>query len=90
LDSESGNKGTSKRYMDTEISWAVYLIVNATQVSDPDTTLYTLKEAFRAQYLTKMNRDFPQVEYYSSRTDGARAVRVAKISLLRSGSNAGS
>lgn len=81
LEGEEGTKGTSKRFCDTEIGWTVYLIVNAHKVSDPDTALYTLKETFREKYMAATGRDIPRVEYYTSRADASRLVRVAKISL---------
>ena len=90
LDSETGKNGTSRQYVDTDIVWTVFLIVNAQNVSDPDSELYSLKEKFRSLYLKLMNRDLPSIEYYTSRIDGARLVRIAKIDLLKSGSGAGS
>lgn len=90
LDSETGIKGTSRQYTSTDIAWTVFLIINAQNISDPDDVLYKLKEQFRGFYLTQMNRDLPSVEYYTSRIDGARLVRIAKIDLLKSGSGAGS
>ena len=90
LDSETGKNGTSRQYVDTDIVWTVFLIVNAQNVSDPDSELYSLKEKFRSFYLKLMNRDLPSIEYYTSRIDGIRLVRIAKIDLLKSGSGAGS
>ncbi len=90
LESETGKNGTSKRFTDTDLGWSVFLIVNAQNAIDPDGDLYTLKESFREKYLGTMGRDFPAIEYYSGRIDGARLVRIAKISLLRSGIGAGS
>jgi hypothetical protein len=90
LDSEAGKHGTSRQYVDTDIAWTVFLIVNAQNVSDPDSELYSLKEKFRSFYLKLMNRDLPSVEYYTSRIDGTRLVRIAKIDLLKSGTGAGS
>ena len=90
LESETGKNGTSKRFTDTDLAWSVFLIVNAQNVADPDGALYTLKESFRKTYIGTMGRDFPAIEYYSGRIDGARLVRIAKISLLRSGIGAGS
>ena len=90
LDSESGKNSTSRQYVDTDIAWTVFLIVNAQKASDPDTELYELKEKFRAVYVKLMNRDLPSVEYYTSRIDGTRLVRIAKIDLLKSGTGAGS
>lgn len=90
LESETGKNGTSKRYTDTDIGWSVFLVVNAQNVEDPDNNLYTLKESFREKYIGTMGRDFPAIEYYTSRIDGARLVRIAKISLLRNGVGAGS
>lgn len=89
LDGETGKNGTVRRYVDTEIAWTVYLIVNATKAEDPDADLYRLKEAFREQYQAAMYRDIPEIEYYTSRVDGARLVRVARLALLRSGTGAG-
>lgn len=89
LEGESGKNGTGRRYVDTDIAWAVYLIVNAQNVNDPDGILYSLKEAFRAEYQKAMYRDIPSVEYYTSRVDGARLVRIAKLTLLKSGTGAG-
>jgi hypothetical protein len=90
LDSETGKNGTSRQYVDTDIAWTVFLIVNAQNVSDPDSDLYQLKEKFRSFYLKLMNRDLPSVEYYTSRVDGSRLVRIAKIDLLKVGSGASS
>jgi len=59
-------------------------------VDDPDSDLYQLKEKFRSFYLKLMNRDLPSVEYYTSRIDGTRLVRIAKIDLLKSGIGASS
>jgi hypothetical protein len=85
LDGEKGKNGTGRRFVDTDIAWTVYLIVNATKAEDPDLDLYTLKEAFREKYQAAMFRDIPEIEYYTSRVDGARLVRVARLALLKSG-----
>jgi hypothetical protein len=90
LDSETGKHGTSRQYVDTDIAWTVFLIVNAQNVTDPDIEIYSLKEKFRSIYIQLMNRDLPSVEYYTSRIDGTRLVRIAKIDLLKSGTGAGS
>jgi hypothetical protein len=90
LDSEAGKHGTSRQYVDTDIAWTVFMIVNAQNVSDPDAILYAFKEKFRSYYLKLMNRDIPSIEYYTSRVDGTRLVRIAKIDLLKSGTGAGS
>ena len=90
LDSEIGKHGTSRQYVSTDIAWTVFLIVNAYNVDDPDSDLYQLKEKFRSFYLKLMNRDLPSVEYYTSRIDGTRLVRIAKIDLLKSGIGASS
>ena len=86
LDSETGKNGTSRQYVSTDLAWTVFLIVNAQNVDDPDNDLYLLKKKFRAMYLKLMNRDLPSVEYYTSRIDGTRLVRIAKIDLLKAGS----
>ncbi|MCK9165714.1 MAG: hypothetical protein M0P45_07805 [Candidatus Cloacimonas sp.] len=90
LDSETGKNGTSRQYVSTDIAWTVFLIVNAQNVSDPDSDLYQLKEKFRSFYLKLMNRDLPSIEYYTSRIDGTRLVRIAKIDLLKVGTGASS
>lgn len=90
LDGETGKNGTGRRYVDTDIAWTVYLIVNATKAEDPDADLYALKESFREKYRATMYRDIPEIEYYTSRLDGARLVRVARLALLKSGTGAGS
>ncbi len=90
LDSETGKLSTSKQYVDTDIAWTVFLIVNAQNVIDPDSTLYQLKERFRSHYQKLMHRDLPSVEYYTSRIDGSRLVRIAMIDLLKAGTGAGS
>ncbi len=89
LDSETGKNGTSRQFVSTDIAWTVFLIVNAHNVDDPDSDLYELKEKFRTFYLKLMNRDLPSIEYYTSRIDGSRLVRIAKIDLLKSGTGAG-
>ena len=88
LDSETGKNGTSRQYVSTDIAWTVFLIVNAQNVTDPDSVLYSLKEKFRSYYQKLMNRDLPSVEYYTSRIDGTRLVRIAKIDLLKAGTGA--
>ena len=88
LDSETGKNGTSRQFTSTDLAWTVFLIVNAQNVADPDSDLYMLKEKFRSFYLKLMNRDLPSVEYYTSRIDGTRLVRIAKIDLLKAGSGA--
>lgn len=90
LDGETGRNGTARRFVDTEIAWTVYLIVNASKADDPDADLYALKEKFREKYQAAMYRDIPEIEYYTSRVDGARLVRVARLALLKSGTGAGS
>jgi len=90
LDSETGKNGTSRQFVNTDIAWTVFLIVNAHNVDDPDSDLYQLKEEFRTFYLKLMNRDLPSVEYYTSRVDGSRLVRIAKIDLLKAGNGASS
>ncbi len=90
LDSETGKNGTSRQYVSTDLAWTVFLIVNAQNVDDPDNDLYLLKEKFRSYYQKLMNRDLPSVEYYTSRIDGTRLVRISKIDLLKSGTGAGS
>ncbi len=90
LDSETGKNGTSRQYVSTDLAWTVFLIVNAQNVSDPDSDLYQLKEKFRSYYQKLMNRDLPSIEFYTSRVDGTRLVRIAKIDLLKSGTGAGS
>jgi hypothetical protein len=89
LDSETGKNGTSRQFVNTDIAWTVFLIVNAHNVDDPDSDLYQLKEKFRSFYLKLMNRDIPSIEYYTSRIDGSRLVRIAKIDLLKSCTGAG-
>jgi hypothetical protein len=90
LDTEDGIKPTSRQFTSTDIAWTVYLIVNAQNVDDPDLDLYKIKEKFRVAYLTLANRDIPHIEYYTSRIDGTRTVRIAKLDLLKSGSGAAS
>lgn len=87
LESETGKNGTSRRYVDTDLAFDVYLIVNASNAPDPDADLYALKETFRSKYIADMNRDFPLVEYYTARVDGARLVRIAKIQLFKGASS---
>lgn len=89
LDTETGKNGTARRFVSTDIAWTVYLIVNATKAADPDFELYRLKEKFREKYQAALYRDIPEIEYYTSRLDGARLVRVARLALLRSGTGAG-
>jgi hypothetical protein len=90
LDSETGRNGTSRQFVNTDIAWTVFLIVNAHNVDDPDSDLYQLKEKFRSFYIKLMNRDIPSIEYYTSRIDGSRLVRIAKIDLLKVGTGASS
>lgn len=80
---EEGKLGTSRRYTATDITWVVHLIVNAQKVDDPDAELYALKENFRSQLVEHMHKDIPFIEYYFSRTDGARLVRIARLHLFK-------
>ena len=90
LDSENGIKPTSSKFTATDIGWTVFLIVNAQNIDDPDLDLYSLKEKFRKFYYLFGNRDIPHIEYYTSRIDGTRLVRIAKLDLLKSGTGAAS
>jgi len=83
LTQENGRNGTSRRYVDTDLFFTVYLVVNAQNVLDPDTALYSLKEAFRTAWQTQAGKDFHQIDYYTSRLDGSRLVRIAKIDLTK-------
>lgn len=83
LTQENGRNGTSRRYVDTDLFFTVFLVVNAQNVLDPDTALYTLKEAFRSAWQTAAGKDFHQIDYYTSRLDGSRLVRIAKIDLTK-------
>lgn len=90
LEEETGKNGTSRRYVDSDLSWSVYLITDAQKAADPDASLYDLKEKFRTAYQTGAHRDIPSIEYYTSRLDGARLVRIAKLNLTKPGVGAGS
>lgn len=85
LESEDGILPTAHRFTDTRLSWAVFLVVNATNAADPDTALYALKETFRQAYIALKGKDLAHIEYYTSKIDGARTVRVAKLSLGKGG-----
>lgn len=85
LDTETGKLGTTRRFTATDLDFTVFLVVNAHANPDPDADIYALKEAFRTAYMAALGRDLPKVDYYTSRLDGARLVRIAKIDLLRSG-----
>lgn len=90
LDSEDGTKGTARQYTSSDIAWTVFLIVNAQNEDDPDFNLYKLKEQLRDNLIKLASRDIPHIEYYTSRIDGTRLVRIAKIDLLKSGTGAAS
>jgi len=90
LDSEDGTKGTVRQFTSSDIAWTVFLIVNAQNADDPDWDVYNLKEKFRDCYMTLASRDVPHIEYYTSRIDGTRLVRIAKLDLLKSGIGAAS
>jgi len=79
LQTETGTHATARQYRDVEIGFTIYLIANAAGVADPDTAIHDLKEAFRSEYIDRLNRDLPTVEYYPAKADG-REVRIAKIS----------
>jgi len=81
LDTETGIKPTVSRFTSTILSWTVYLITNAHEVADPDLAVFVLKDKFREGYQLQFNKDIPQVEYYTSRVDGTRPVRIAKLSI---------
>lgn len=88
LEEETGKLPTGRRFVETDIAWSVYLVVNASKADDPDAELYRLKEKFRKHYGEAMQRDIPKIEYYTSRVDGARLVRIAFLSLSKPGANA--
>jgi len=90
LESETGIRPTARSFTATDIAFTVYLVVNAVGVADPDYALYTLKELFRTAYKAQLGRDIPSVEYYPARADGARDVRIAKITLLKPDTGAAS
>ena len=90
LDSEDGTKGTVRQFTSSDIAWTVFLIVNAQNADDPDFDIYKLKEQFRDNLIKLASRDIPHIEYYTSRIDGTRLVRIAKIDLLKSGTGAAS
>ena len=81
LDTETGIKPTVSRFTSTLLSWTVYLITNAHEVTDPDLAVFVLKDKFREGYQIQFNKDIPQVEYYTSRVDGTRPVRIAKLTV---------
>lgn len=87
LESEDSRLATGKRYLETTPVWAIHLIVNAHQAVDPDADLHALKEAFRAAYIALNGKDFAHIDYYSARLDGARSVRVARLSTGKGGSS---
>ena len=81
LDTEVGIRPTVSRFTSTLITWTIYLITNAHEVADPDLAIYVLKDKFREIYQTQFNKDIPSVEYYTSRVDGTRPVRIAKLNV---------
>jgi len=81
LDTEIGIKPTVSRFTATLLRWTVYLITNAHEVADPDLAVFVLKGKFREGYQLQFNKDIPQVEYYTSRVDGTRPVRIAKLTV---------
>lgn len=90
LDNEDGTKGTCRQFTSTDIAWTVFLIGNGQNADDPDFDLYKLKEQFRDNLIKLASRDIPHIEYYTSRIDGTRLVRIAKIDLLKSGTGTAS
>lgn len=82
LAGERGKHGTSRRYVSSDLTFEVYLVVSAHETTDPDMDLYKLKEEFRRVWLEKMNRDIPEVEYYESRAS-ARPVKIARLILTK-------
>jgi hypothetical protein len=79
LGAEEGQLPTGRQFLEAKLDWTLYLVVNAEGVADPDSVLYTLKEAFRDEHLKNHGKDFSHVEFYVSRIDGSREVRIAKI-----------
>ncbi len=80
LERETGKDGTRKRYITTDLSFEIFLVVDAADdITDPDTALYTLKEAFRDAYLSSMNKDFASIEYYPSYVNGTHPVKICKL-----------
>lgn len=80
LERENGKDGTRKRYVSTDLAFNIYLVVDAADdIADPDTALYTLKEAFRDAYLGMMNKDFASAEYYPSYVNGTHPVKICKL-----------
>lgn len=83
LATEEGTKATAMRFIETELSWSVYLVISALNNSDPDIDAYDLKEAFRMALVTEVGKDVGFVDYYNSQCDG-RPVRVARMDIVKS------
>jgi hypothetical protein len=83
LESETGRLPTGRQFMTSDLAWTLFLVVNAHENPDPDNDLYELKEAFRTNWIAMKEKDFAKVEYYTSRVDGTRLVRIARIELGR-------
>lgn len=90
LEQETGTKAINRQFLSTNLIWCIYLIVDAHKhVEDPDAFLYNLKDKYRDEYIKTFQKDFAEVEYYSSRLDGTRTVRIAKMKTQIESSNKG-
>jgi len=80
LERETGKDGTRKRYVNTDLAFDIFLVVDAaTDIADPDLALYTLKESFRDAYRASVNKDFASTQYYPSYVDGTHPVKICKL-----------
>lgn len=79
--SEQPSSKSRSRYNDSSLSWEIFVVVNAHGVSDPDADLLLAKETLREAIIGELGRDFDEVDYYSSRADGSRQVRVARCTI---------
>lgn len=68
----------SSGYQINAYHFNLFVIVNAQDITDPDTVVVTLFEAIRAQYKLNKFHDFHDIEVYFSRLEGSREVRILK------------
>jgi len=76
---EEGKDPADIEYLQTNLNFEIYLVTDAFNDADPDLTIYQLKEAFRNNYLSSLFNDFRKIQYYDSKVNGTRPVKIAMM-----------
>jgi hypothetical protein len=82
LAEETGKNDSSEGYLDSDIEFELFIVVNAGEkISDPDLEIFTLKEAFRESYKELLFKDIANIRFYDSKVSGTKSVKIARMIL---------